>query len=81
MSCCGSSTSAWPAKPASPDSTSGVTIDPKYSAAAERLIARQLELRVARLAFGEAAVRQRTMSEDRQLTTALDQTPVSASSH
>ena len=50
----------------------GVTIDAKYEAAADRILSRELERRVARLAFGDAAAKERDIKSDRQLTTAID---------
>ncbi|MFL5613440.1 MAG: S41 family peptidase [Gemmatimonadaceae bacterium] len=50
----------------------GVTIEPKFQNAATRLFARELEHRVARLAFGEAAAKERELRTDRQLTTAME---------
>jgi carboxyl-terminal processing protease len=50
----------------------GVEIDPKYRAVAEKFFLHDLEIRVARQAFGDAEVRKRTLADDPQLTRALD---------
>jgi len=49
----------------------GVIIEPKYQAAATRLLGRELEHRVARLAFGDAASKERELPTDRQLREAM----------
>jgi len=49
-----------------------VPIDPKYTPVASRLLTRDLANRVTRLAFGDAAVKARTLSDDHQLTKALE---------
>lgn len=49
----------------------GVTIEPKYEAAATRLLGRELEHRVARLAFGDFAAKEREVPTDRQLKEAM----------
>jgi carboxyl-terminal processing protease len=53
-------------------STRGVTIDPRFEAAATHLLGRELEHRVARMAFGEAAAKEREVRTDRPLTQAMD---------
>ena len=50
----------------------GVVIDPKYQAAAARLFGRDLEYRVARLAFGDVAAKERQLPTDRQLREAME---------
>jgi carboxyl-terminal processing protease len=50
----------------------GVTIEPKYDTVGTRLLSRELEHRVARMAFGEAAVKERELKTDRQLTRAME---------
>lgn len=52
-------------------SAKGVTIDAKYQASAARLLGRELEHRVARLAFGDAAAKEREIPTDRQLKEAM----------
>jgi carboxyl-terminal processing protease len=49
----------------------GVTIEPRFESAATRLFGREIEHRVARLAFGDAAAKEREIGIDRQLTTAM----------
>ncbi len=51
--------------------TAGVTIDPKDQGVATKLLGRDLELQVARQAFGDGEVRKRTVVDDRQLSRAL----------
>jgi carboxyl-terminal processing protease len=51
--------------------TRGVTIEPRFESAANRLFGRELEHRVARMAFGEAAAKERELRTDRQLTEAM----------
>ena len=50
----------------------GVTIDPKFSSVAREMLTRDLSLRVARIAFGDAAVKTRIVGEDHQLMKALE---------
>jgi carboxyl-terminal processing protease len=50
----------------------GVKVDRKQWDAASSLIDRDLELRVARLAFGDSTVRRRTLNDDPQLQKALE---------
>ena len=50
----------------------GVTIEPRFESAASRLLARELETRVARMAFGDAAAKGRDLPSDHQLTTAME---------
>ena len=50
----------------------GVTIEPRFESAASRLLARELETRVARKAFGDAAAKGRDLQSDRQLTKAME---------
>ena len=50
----------------------GVTIEPRFQSAAERLFGRELEHRVARMAFGDAAAKERELRTDRQLSRAMD---------
>jgi carboxyl-terminal processing protease len=49
----------------------GVKIDAKYDGAASRLLGRELEHRVARLAFGDFAAKEREVPTDRQLKEAM----------
>jgi carboxyl-terminal processing protease len=49
----------------------GVKIESKYDAAAARLLGRELEHRVARLAFGDFAAKEREVPTDRQLKEAM----------
>ena len=49
-----------------------VKLDPTYEAAARQFLMRDLEHRVARLSFGEAAAKARTLTDDHQLTRAID---------
>jgi len=49
----------------------GVTIDPKYDAAATLVLDRELDRRVARLVLGDAGARQRSVSDDHQLAQAI----------
>jgi len=48
-----------------------VKIDPKLDATARRMLSRDLANRVARLSFGDATAKARTVSEDHQLAKAL----------
>jgi carboxyl-terminal processing protease len=50
----------------------GVTIEPRFYAAANRLFSRELEHRVARMAFGEAFAKERELKNDRQLAKAME---------
>ena len=50
----------------------GVTIEPRFQSAAEHLFGRELEHRVARMAFGDAAAKERELRTDRQLSRAMD---------
>jgi carboxyl-terminal processing protease len=50
----------------------GVKVDRKQWDAATSLIDRDLELRVARSAFGDSTVRRRTVDEDPQLQKAIE---------
>jgi len=63
---------AWTAELTHRLTSKGVTIDPKYDGVAGRLLTRELERRVARLAFGDAAAKERDLKTDHQLTTAMD---------
>ncbi len=49
-----------------------ITIEPALEPTAETFLTHDLELRVTRLAFGDAAAKARGVSEDRQLARALD---------
>jgi len=49
----------------------GVTIDAKYEPAATRILDRELDRRVARMALGDAAAKQRTLADDHQLARAV----------
>ena len=61
--------------------TRGVTFEPRFEAAATRLLGRELEHRVARMAFGDAAAKERELRTDRQLTQAMDLLEKSATQH
>jgi hypothetical protein len=50
----------------------GVKLDPKFDAAARTVLTRDLENRVTRLSFGDAAAKARTLDEDHQLLKAVD---------
>ena len=50
----------------------GVKVDPAFDGAARRFLTRDLANRVARMSFGEAAAKERLLSEDHQLTRAID---------
>ena len=50
----------------------GVKVDRKQWDAASSLIDRDIELRVARLAFGDSTVRRRTLDDDPQLRKAIE---------
>ena len=50
----------------------GVKIDPKFEAAARTFLTRDLENRVTRLAFGDAAAKARNLAEDHQLLKAIE---------
>ena len=50
----------------------GVTFEPRFEAAATKLLGRELEHRVARMAFGEAVAKERELHNDRQLTKAME---------
>ena len=50
----------------------GVVIDPKLAVVAAQMLTRELANRVTRLAFGDAAAKARLLSEDHQLTKALE---------
>ncbi len=49
----------------------GVTIDPKYEPGATRILDRELDRRLSRLMLGDAGARQRSVSEDHQLSRAV----------
>lgn len=49
-----------------------VVIAPKYRAVGDSILAEQLAVRTVSKAFGDGAAKQLTLSEDRQLTTAVD---------
>ena len=66
-----SATPAWTAEVDKRLRAAGVTIDPKYTAVADTLFARQLEQRVARQAFGDAAAKKRDLPQDHQLLQAV----------
>jgi len=50
----------------------GVKLDPKYDSTARRVLTRDLENRVARLTFGDAVAKARTLDEDHQLLKAVE---------
>src|SRR5204862_6675213 len=49
-----------------------VKIEPRFESAASRLLGRELEHRIARMAFGDAAAKERELHTDRQLARAMD---------
>ena len=49
-----------------------VKIEPRFETAASRLLGRELEHRIARMAFGDAAAKERELHTDRQLARAMD---------
>jgi hypothetical protein len=50
----------------------GVKLDSKYDATARTVLTRDLENRVARLSFGDAVAKARTLDEDHQLLKAVE---------
>lgn len=52
-------------------SAAGVQMDAKYDGAERRFLTHDLANRVARMAFGEAAAKQRSLADDRQLLKAI----------
>ena len=62
---------AWGPELARRLSAGGVTIEPRFQDAARRLLGRELEHRVARMAFGDAAAKEREMPTDRPLSEAV----------
>jgi hypothetical protein len=50
----------------------GVKIEPAHDSGARRFLTRDLANRVARMSFGEAAAKERLMSEDHQLLKAVE---------
>jgi carboxyl-terminal processing protease len=63
---------AWTAEVMRRIAAAGVKIDPKFDAAAREFLTRDLERRVTRLTFGDAAAKARSLPEDNQLLKALD---------
>jgi hypothetical protein len=59
----------------------GVAIEPRFETAATHLFARELEQRVARMAFGDAVAKEREMKTDKQLQRAMELLEKSASQH
>jgi carboxyl-terminal processing protease len=59
----------------------GVTIEPRFEAVATHLFSRELEQRVARMAFGDAVAKERELKTDRQLQRAMDLLEKAASQH
>ncbi len=53
-------------------SAAGLKVDPKYAETEHEVLTRDLEHRVARLAFGDAAAKARSLAEDRQLVKAIE---------
>jgi len=49
-----------------------VKIDPKFASVADSILAEQLAVRTVSKAFGDGVAKQLTLSEDNQLTTAVD---------
>src|SRR5690348_7090455 len=62
---------AWTAELTRRITSRGVVIEPRYEAAANRLLTRELEHRIARMAFGDAAAKERELNTDRQLSEAI----------
>jgi carboxyl-terminal processing protease len=62
---------AWTAELTRRITARGVTIEPRFESAANRLFARELEHRVARMGFGDAVAKERELSNDRQLSEAM----------
>ena len=54
-----------------PNRNRTVTSEPRFQAAANRLLGRELEHRVARLGFGDAAAKEREVTTDHQLARAM----------
>ncbi len=52
--------------------TAGVKLDPKFQIAERTFLTRDLENRVTRLTFGDAAAKARNLAEDHQLLKAID---------
>jgi carboxyl-terminal processing protease len=65
-------TPAWRAELRRRLTAAGVTIDPKYDAAATALFDRELDRRVARLVLGDAGSKARGLADDHQLARAVD---------
>ena len=63
---------AWTAEVMRRLAAAGVMIEPKFDVAARAFLSRDLERRVARLSFGEAAAKARALPEDHQLLRAVD---------
>jgi carboxyl-terminal processing protease len=49
----------------------GVSVEPRFDSAARRVLLTELEHRVARMAFGDAAAKERALATDRPLATAV----------
>jgi carboxyl-terminal processing protease len=65
-------TPAWRAELRRRLTAAGVTIEPKYEAAATALFDRELDRRVARLLLGDAGAKARGVADDHQLARAVD---------
>jgi carboxyl-terminal processing protease len=63
---------AWDAELMRRIAAAGVTIDPRFQAGARSYLMRDLSQRVARLAFGDAVARERSVADDHQLTKAIE---------
>ena len=63
---------AWTSEVMQRLAAAGVTVDPKHEAAARAFLVRDLERRVTRLTFGEAAAKERGLADDHPLRRALD---------
>jgi hypothetical protein len=63
---------AWTTELLSRLQKAGVQVDPKFRDVAAKLLTRDLEIRVARQALGDAEVRKRTLTDDRQLQRAIE---------
>jgi carboxyl-terminal processing protease len=65
-------TPAWQAELGRRLAAAGVVIEPKFSDAANRVLGRELEHRVARMAFGDTEAKKRDARTDQQLLAAID---------
>ena len=65
-------TPAWSAELGRRLSAAGVVIEPRFTEAANGFLGRELEHRVARMAFGDAEAKKRDARSDQQLLAAID---------